>query len=175
MHACTGRRARVRPSTVMLGQVQSRGTTADRCTAGARHAALLDALFSRDGWARVDAHLCVCACVCVDSLFKSFWASPGPTFSTPLQIALCIFLGLTKKLILATKVCNKWWKLLETHTPFLKQKAREENARVPRLGRSITQSRRTEMPRKRRCMHLPVSRFNVQDEQNRCRWEDVLD
>jgi hypothetical protein len=54
----------VRPSTVMLGQVRSRGATADRCTAGARHAALLDA-FSRDGWARVDAHLCLCACVCV--------------------------------------------------------------------------------------------------------------
>jgi hypothetical protein len=41
------------------------------------------------------------------SLFKSFCASPEPTFSTPLQIAPCFFLRLTKKLILATKVCNK--------------------------------------------------------------------
>jgi hypothetical protein len=105
--------------------------------------------------------LCIFFCA---SLFNPFWASPGPLahlYKSP----ACFFLRLTKKLIL--RLCNKWWKLLETHTPFFgfKTKGSVENRIVSaRLGRSITQSRRTEMPRKRRCRHLPVSRFNVQDE-----------
>ncbi len=69
--------------------------------------------------------------------------------------------------------------MLETHAPFFvfktKRLGRRHRIVSARLGRSITQSRRTEMPSKRRCGHLPVSRFNVQDEQNRCPWEDVLD
>jgi hypothetical protein len=125
------------------------------------------------------ASQCRCAFFCA-SLFNPFWASPGPTFSTPLQIPPCIFLGLTKKLILATKFCNKGVEVAsDSHTLLLKQKgsriSRPHRVRLRPMGRSITQSRRTEMPRKRRCRHLPVSRFNVQDEQNRCRWEDVLD
>jgi hypothetical protein len=52
------------------------------------------------------ASQCRCAFFCA-SLSNPFCASPEPTLSTPLQIPPCFFLRLTKKLILATKVCNK--------------------------------------------------------------------
>ena len=54
------------------------------------------------------------------SLSNPFCASPEPTLSTPLQIPPCFFLRLTKKLILATKVCNKGVEVASySHTPFL--------------------------------------------------------
>ena len=124
------------------------------------------------------ASQCRCAFFCA-SLFNPFCASPEPTFSTPLQIPRCFFLRLTKKLILQTKVCNKGVEVAcDSHTLLLVFKTKwlfepHVSARLGRAGAS-PQSRRTEMPRQRRCMHLPVSRFNVQDEQSRCRWEDVL-
>jgi hypothetical protein len=31
------------------------------------------------------------------------------------------------------------------------------------------------MPGQRRCRNLPVPRCNVQDEQKRCQWEDLLE